>query len=168
MNNYTLIDYFNGFDLLRSRYQLSINVIGVYYTILNEFNKARFPEELELSTRALQTLSGIGCVSTAHDAKHVLKNIGAIDFRTVRGRTVYKLKDEHFLHRHLNIRETKRKRPANTAASSSPLLLVSEDRPDSKTQTETAPANTKGGITHDERNGGGSCSFAIDPRAELD
>ena len=171
MNNYTLIDYFNGFALLRNRnHKLTANDISVFYTILNEFNVARFPEELELSTRTLQDLAGIASVATVHRAKNVLKNIGAIDFKLTNGRTVYKLKDEHFLNRHLNIRETKRKRPANTAASSSPLLLVSEDRPDSKTQTETAPAILKGGISNEERKGGGSSriDWAVDPYAGLE
>lgn len=170
MNNYTLVDYFNGFTVLANRHNLTSNVQATFYAILREFNQARFPEEMEISTRVLQKLAGIGCVSTAHEAKRILKNIGAIDFTTRKGKTVYKLKDEHFLNRRLNIRETKRERPANTAACGSPLLSVSEDRPDSKTQTQTAPANTKGGITYEERKGGGSSriDWAVDPYAGLE
>ena len=171
MNNYTLIDYFNGFALLRSRNRkLTTNDMLTYYIILDEFNKARFPEEMELSTRILQDLTGIASVATVHRAKNVLKNIGAIDFKLTNGRTVYKLKDEHLPNRRTNIRQTKGKRPANTAASSSPLILVSEDRRDCKTQTKTAPANTKGGNNYGEENGGGNrrIDWAVDPYAGLE
>ena len=167
MNNYTLVDYFNGFELLNCKHKLTPNVRSAWLAILTEFNKARFPDELEISIRQLQILSRIGCVSTAHEAKRVLKNIGAIDFKNRNGKTVYKLKDEHFSNSRANKNRTKIERSPNTAAWGSPLLLVPEDRPDSETERETAPAITKGGNTHGEGRPA-RCSFAIDARTALD
>lgn len=169
--NYTLIDYFNGFALLRNRnHKLTANDISVFYTILNEFNVARFPEEMELSTRILQDLAGIASVATVHRAKNVLKNIGAIDFTTKNGVTVYKLKDEHFANRRLNNRKTKSERRANTAAEVYPLLSVPVEDTDRQTESETAHAKAKGEDLDEKKNGGGNArrrEFAIDARAKI-
>lgn len=92
---YTLIDYFNAFQNLKRKKRFSSGVQSAYFSILAEFNLRRFPEELELSTRDLQALAGLKSVSTAHEAKNVLKNNKLVDFETKRGTTIYRLLSEY-------------------------------------------------------------------------
>ena len=94
---YTLIDYFNAFQNLKRKKRFTAGVQSAYFSILAEFNLQRFPEELELSTRELQALAGLKSVSTAHEAKNVLKNSKLVDFETKRGTTIYRLLSEHIL-----------------------------------------------------------------------
>lgn len=78
---YTLIDYFKTFHALRRTLKLSLSAQAVYFTLLGEFNAARFPKLLSVSTRELQELSGLNSPSSVHDAKRILKNCGLIDFK---------------------------------------------------------------------------------------
>ena len=168
--NYTLIDYYNGFVLLKRRYRLSLIVISLFYAILDEFNAARFPEEMELPTRVLQNLANIASVSTTHEAKNVLKNIGAIDFKLKNGRTVYKLKDEHFSSGKKYSTRMNHGRRANAVDKVYPLLSVPVEDTDIKTESETAPAKAKGEDSNEKKNGGGNGrgrEFAIDARAKI-
>ena len=95
---YTLIDYFRAFHSLKQELNLSMSAQAVYFSILGEFNAARFPKQLSLSDRELQALAGLKSVATAHDAKRILKNHKLIDFTSKRGSkgyTEYQLSTEH-------------------------------------------------------------------------
>lgn len=95
---YTLIDYFRAFHSLKQELKLSMSAQAVYFSLLGEFNAARFPKQLSLSDRELQALSGLKSVATAHDAKRILKNHKLIDFTSKRGSkgyTEYQLSTEH-------------------------------------------------------------------------
>ena len=83
--DFTLIDYFKGFHSLKERTRLSAGAQAVYVSILGEFNRARFPERIVLSDRELKQLAGLKSVSSAHEAKNVLKNNRLIDFVAKRG-----------------------------------------------------------------------------------
>lgn len=88
---YTLIDYFKTFHALRRTLKLSLSAQAVYFTLLGEFNAARFPKLLSISERALQELSGLSSHSTVNDAKRILKNCGLIDFKKTGRITQYEL-----------------------------------------------------------------------------
>lgn len=92
---FTLIDYFNGFQSLKSSRHFSAGVQATYYAILAEFNRQRYPEQLELSTRDLQRLAGLKSVSSTHEARNILKNNKLIDFHTKSYTTLYQLGTEH-------------------------------------------------------------------------
>lgn len=93
--SYTLIDYFNGFQQLKRIKRLSAGVQSTYFAILAEFNLRRFPAELELSTRDLKSLAGLKSVSSAHEARNILKNNKLVDFHTKNGISTYSLGTEH-------------------------------------------------------------------------
>jgi len=92
---FTLIDYFNGFQSLKNSRHFSAGVQATYYAILAEFNRQRYPEQLELSTRDLQRLAGLKSVSSTHEARNILKNNKLIDFHTKSYTTLYQLGTEH-------------------------------------------------------------------------
>lgn len=93
--SYTLIDYFNGFQQLKRIKRFSAGVQSTYFAILAEFNLRRFPAELELSTRDLKSLAGLKSVSSAHEARNILKNNKLVDFHTKNGISTYSLGTEH-------------------------------------------------------------------------
>ena len=93
--SYTLIDYFNAFQNLKRKKSFSAGVQSAYFSILAEFNLQRFPAELTLSTRELKVLAGLKSVSSAQDARNILKNNNLVDFHTENGTTVYTLGTEH-------------------------------------------------------------------------
>ena len=90
----TFEEYFNFFHKLNRQKRLSSESQSTYFAILYEFIDQQFPTEIELSINELQELAGLDDVSVAHEAKRILKNIGAIDFKTRNGRTFYKLSNE--------------------------------------------------------------------------
>ena len=93
--NYTLIDHFNGFEIMSQGKNFSGGVRSVYYAILAQFNRRGYPAELSLSTRDLKELAGLKSVATVQECRNVLKNHRLIDFKTVKGISVYRLLTEH-------------------------------------------------------------------------
>lgn len=95
MMSYTLIDFFNGFQNLKRIKRFSAGVQSTYFAILAEFYLRHFPDELELSTRDLKSLAGLKSVSSAHEARNILKNNKLVDFHTRNGISVYTLGTDH-------------------------------------------------------------------------
>ena len=93
--SYNLIDFFNAFHSLKGQLKLSASSQAVYFSLLGEFNAARFPERISLSSRELKDLAGLKSVATAHECKNVLKNKNLIDFKTKGSVTWYELLTEH-------------------------------------------------------------------------
>ena len=94
--DYSLIDYFRAFHTYSKKYELPANTRSAYCALLGEFNAGFWPDELCLSDRALQALAGVKSLSTIHDAKNTLKQIGLISYRPWKNRkTIYKLCTEH-------------------------------------------------------------------------
>lgn len=93
----TLIDYFKAFHSLKGTLNLSAGSQAVYFSILGEFNAARFPEQLKISTRELKALAGLKSTNAVIENRNVLKNKKLIDFQTKNGVTTYSLSTEHLL-----------------------------------------------------------------------
>ncbi|MBQ6976048.1 MAG: AAA family ATPase [Selenomonadaceae bacterium] len=87
----TFEKYHNYFYKINKQKRFSANVHSIYMTILCEFVNQNFPHEIELSTRELQSMSGIKSISDTHEAKNVLKNNNLIDFHTRNKITVFTL-----------------------------------------------------------------------------
>ena len=74
----TLIDHFNAFQTCCECRNFTANARSLYYAILSEFNKRRFPEELKLSNCYLQEASGITARSSFDAARNVLISTNVI------------------------------------------------------------------------------------------
>lgn len=110
---WSLIDHFRTFHSLSKEYDLSAGARSVYFALLGEFNAAYWPDELRISDRQMQELSGVKSVATVHDARNLLKSLKLIDFRKGKNRkTIYRLLTD---------------RIANTAQT--PIAELSEHRP---------------------------------------
>lgn len=70
----TLIDYFNAFQAFSTVKNLSANARVLYYAILGEFNKHRYPDDLQLPNDYLLYLSGISSRSAFETARTSLIN----------------------------------------------------------------------------------------------
>lgn len=68
----TLIDHFNAFQRFCEIRNFTANARSLYYALLGEFNKCRFPTELQLCNSYLQQLSGIASRSSFDAARNVL------------------------------------------------------------------------------------------------
>ena len=89
---WSLIDHFRTFHILSKEYDLSAGARSVYFALLGEFNAAYWPDELRISDRQMQELSGVKSVATVHDARNLLKSLKLIDFRKGKNRkTIYRL-----------------------------------------------------------------------------
>ena len=89
---WSLIDHFRTFHSLSKEYDLSAGARSVYFALLGEFNAAYWPDELRISDRQMQELSGVKSVATVHDARNLLKSLKLIDFRKGKNRkTIYRL-----------------------------------------------------------------------------
>lgn len=93
--SFTLIDFFNGFQSLKEKRRFSAGAQSTYFAILAKFNSAHYPATLPITTRDLQIDAGLKSVATAHECRNVLKNNKLIDFRTLKGTTIYRLLTEH-------------------------------------------------------------------------
>ena len=96
---YTLIDYFRAFHSLKEQLKLSAGSQAMYFSILGEFNAARFPSSLSISIRELKALAGLKSVSAAHECLNVLKNKKLIDLHNQNGIHSYSLLTEHLPNR---------------------------------------------------------------------
>lgn len=121
--SYTLIDYFNAFQQLKRKKDFSAGVQSAYFSILAEFNLQRFPAKLYLSTRELKQLAGLKSVSSAQEARNVLKNNHLIDFHTENGTTAYILGTEHLPNTNRTLTEQQVPNQPNT--NRTPHALVS-------------------------------------------
>lgn len=83
----SLIDHFNCFQAVSERKEFSPNARSLYYAILAEFNKKRYPESLRLLNGYLQQLSGIYANSSFDSARTALINAKVIWHK----KQVYKL-----------------------------------------------------------------------------
>lgn len=145
--SYTLIDYFKEFHSLKQKHNLSANAQACYFSILGEFNAARFPERLSISDRELKTLAGLKSVATAHDAKRILKNLNLIDFQSGRGAqgtTWYRLCTAHLpnINRTLTEHSPNIKRTLSEHSSRCNTSLSIDDREDVKTLDEKTTTTT--------------------------
>lgn len=93
----TLIDYFKAFHSVKETLNLSAGSQAIYFSILGEFNAARFPKQLKISTRELKALAGLKSTNAVFENRNVLKNKNLIDFQTKNGVTTYSLLTEHLL-----------------------------------------------------------------------
>ena len=84
---WSLIDHFRTFHNLSKEYDLSAGARSVYFALLGEFNAAYWPEELRISDRQMQELSGVKSVATIHDARNLLKSLNA--FELMRKRNLF-------------------------------------------------------------------------------
>lgn len=76
--NMNLIDHFNAFQAVSECRGLSANARSLYFAILAEFNRQRFPASIKLSNAVLQHLSGIKSSSSFDSARNALINAGVI------------------------------------------------------------------------------------------
>ena len=74
----TLIDYFNSFQEVSQRLGLSANARSLYFAILAEFNRLRFPQKLKLTNIYLQQVSSITSSHSFSSARNALQNAGVI------------------------------------------------------------------------------------------
>lgn len=70
----SLIDHFNAFQEASYVMGLSANARSLYFAILGEFNKARYPARLKLGNAILQHLSGINSTHSFDTARNSLIN----------------------------------------------------------------------------------------------
>lgn len=89
--SYVLEDYARAFEQLKRTRNILASTQSVYYTLLGEADLRQFPAEFEMSIRDLGALAGLKSTETVHTAKNVLKNIGLIDFKTLKRTTVFTL-----------------------------------------------------------------------------
>lgn len=94
---FTLIDYFKAFHSMKETLKLPAGSQAMYFSILGEFNAARFPEQLSISTREIKALAGLKSTNAVFENRNVLKNKKLIDFQTQNGTTTYSLVTEHLL-----------------------------------------------------------------------
>jgi len=70
----TLIDYFNKFQEVSNAKHFSANARSLYFAILSEFNRLRYPNELKLRNTYLQDMSGITSTASFDSARNALLN----------------------------------------------------------------------------------------------
>ena len=89
---YNLMDYFNAFSSYSKERELSASARSLYFELLNEFNRARWPGELCFSDSVMASWSGVKSRETLHDVKNLLKEFKWINFRAGKNRkSVYEL-----------------------------------------------------------------------------
>ena len=96
---YSLIDYYLGFETVKESAKLSGNVRAVYYELLSEFNRRRYPADICMTIRDLKSRSGVKSISSVHDALSYLKLLKLIDFERGKAVTHFRLLDEHVANR---------------------------------------------------------------------
>lgn len=133
----TLIDYFKAFHSLKGTLNLSAGSQAVYFSLLGEFNAARFPEQLKISTRELKALAGLKSTNAVIENRNVLKNKKLIDFQTKNGVTTYSLSTEHLL----NTCRTLTEQSLNTFEN--PNIHARDKTEDVKTKDLSAPATAR-------------------------
>lgn len=74
----TLIDYFNSFQDVSQLEGLSANARSLYYAILSEFNRLRFPPKLKIANVYLQQVSSITSTASFKSARNALLNAKVI------------------------------------------------------------------------------------------
>lgn len=73
-----LIEQFNAFQTVSEVLELSANTRSVFYAILAEFNRARYPRELKIANIRVQHLSGVTSSHSFETARQTLINAGVI------------------------------------------------------------------------------------------
>lgn len=89
----TLIDLFKEFHRNATQQEYPPSSRVLYYTLLGEFNSARWPDSLVLSTRDLTQLTGLPTTSV-HRAKQFLTSKGIIKCRPFKNKTAFSLPTE--------------------------------------------------------------------------
>ena len=84
----SLIDHFNAFQVVSETNGLTPNARSLYFAILAEFNRQRFPASAKILNGYLQQLSGITSNSSFDAARTALINAGAIHHK----KNIYELK----------------------------------------------------------------------------
>ena len=77
----TLIDHFNAFQEVSMAKRFSANARSLYFAILGEFNRLRYPAVVVLPNAYLQNLSGISSSCSFDRARNALLNAGLIQHR---------------------------------------------------------------------------------------
>lgn len=115
----TLIDLFKEFHRNATQQEYPPSSRVLYMTLLGEFNSARWPDSLVLSTRDLTQLTGLPTTSV-HRAKQFLTSKGIIKCRPFKNKTSFSLTEQS---RNTNGTVTEQSR--NT--SENPNIHVRED-----------------------------------------
>lgn len=89
----TLIDLFKEFHRNATQQEYPPSSRVLYMTLLGEFNSARWPDSLVLSTRDLTQLTGLPTTSV-HRAKQFLTSKGIIKCRPFKNKTAFSLPTE--------------------------------------------------------------------------
>ncbi|MBR3049881.1 MAG: hypothetical protein IKN16_08205 [Selenomonadaceae bacterium] len=146
---YGLIDYYLGFEDVKRRAKLSGNVRAVYYELLSEFNRLRYPADICLAVRELKYRSGVKSISSVHDALSYLKLLGLIDYKRVGGVTHFRLKSEHMANRN----RTPSERPPNAVrtAGGGEIIANSTQFSEVEVEKEVDGASARGGEAVDWR-----------------
>lgn len=89
----TLIDLFKEFHRNATQQEYPPSSRVLYMTLLGEFNSARWPDSLVLSTRDLAQLTGLPTTSV-HRAKQFLTSKGIIKCRPFKNKTSFSLTEQ--------------------------------------------------------------------------
>lgn len=89
----TLIDLFKEFHRNATQQEFPTSARVLYFTLLGEFNSARWPDSLVLSTRDLTHLTGLPTTSV-HRAKQFLTSKGIIKCRPFKNKTAFSITTE--------------------------------------------------------------------------
>ena len=89
----TLIDLFKEFHRNATQQEYPPSSRVLYMTLLGEFNSARWPDSLVLSTRDLTQLTGLPTTSV-HRAKQFLTSKGIIKCRPFKNKTSFSLTEQ--------------------------------------------------------------------------
>ena len=116
----TLIDLFKEFHRNATQQEFPPSARVLYYTLLGEFNSARWIDSLVLSTRELTQMTGLPTTSV-HRAKQFLTSKGIIKCRPFKNKTAFSLTTEQSRNSNGTVTEQSR----NTFESSN--IRVRED-----------------------------------------
>lgn len=144
---YSLIDYYLGFESVKRRANLRGNVRAVYYELLSEFNRQRYPVDICLAVRELKYRSGVRSVSSVHDALSYLKLLKLIDYKRIGGLTHFRLLDEHIA----NAKRTVTEPPPNAGLTAFGGEFTSNSAQFKEKREKEEEARTRGGEAVDWR-----------------
>ena len=87
----SIAEYVQAFHKYAYEHALNANVRALYFSLIGEFNRAYWPEELSKSVRELCEIGGFSSVSTVHRAKAVLGTENIIKIRKTKTSDIYVL-----------------------------------------------------------------------------
>ena len=87
----SIAEYVQAFHKYAYEHALNANVRALYFSLIGEFNRAYWPEELSKSVRELCEIGGFSSVATVHRAKAVLGTENIIKIRKTKTSDIYVL-----------------------------------------------------------------------------